>query len=64
MEKIVVLRNLAEENTILVQCLRMVFPECEIEIRSKREKTTNTSEFKKVFQGMNEGSKRFLNSGS
>ena len=64
MEKIVVLRNPAEENTILVQCLQMLFPECEIEVRSRKGKTRNASEFSVILGKMNKGHETNFNSGS
>lgn len=36
MEKIVVLTDNAEKDNNLVKCLGMIFPECEIEVRSKQ----------------------------
>ena len=34
MEKIVILSNRQVENALLLSCLKVLFPECQIEIRS------------------------------
>lgn len=34
MEKIVILNGTSEEDNMLFDCLRILFPECEIQIRS------------------------------
>ena len=41
MEKIVVLTGETEHDETLIKCLRMLFPECEIEIQSKQPDITN-----------------------
>ena len=35
MEKIVILNSPCERDSILIACLRILFPECEIEVRSQ-----------------------------
>jgi len=64
MEKIVVLKNQAEANTILVQSLRMLFPECEIKVRSRKGKTRNASESNLILREMNKGQRTNFDSGS
>ena len=36
MEKIVILSGAAEGDEMLISCLPVLFPECEIQVRSKR----------------------------
>ena len=35
MKKIILLREQSEGDDLLVSCLRIMFPECEIQVRSK-----------------------------
>lgn len=36
MKKIVILNATSEENEMLIECLRLLFPDCEIQGQSKR----------------------------
>jgi hypothetical protein len=35
MERIVILSNPSEEDDILIACLQILFPECEVQVKSK-----------------------------
>ena len=40
MKKIIVMSDAAQKNDILLACLKVFFPECEVEIRLKNDKAT------------------------